>query len=418
MTVSNTFLAALSSHLPITSSERGPILVVPSVEDLHSVIRLANKTKTPLEPDLGQATTRPNAVLLDLSPLNRTLSYRPEEHLITIESGIRIDQLASTLEGQDQRLALTYPGDRSLLSVLGNEQLSLQSTRYGSLRQWVVGIHAITGDGHLIHYGGEVVKNVTGYDMGKLFIGSHHRFGLITSVVLKVLPKPEMTRSFLFHFDELDHALRLSQKLNQLVSSAEMFSVFRTKSTFGWQVLLSLSGLKTVVQTESDRVHQEAQSLNTDLQELFLAPQAVQRWTHKLDWTHPEEPEALVIRVALPQKSLLDFPYRIFSDAELKNADMLIPMHTQQLWLRWVSVHVPPGETLEALKRMVESQQGFIEVMRVPAALLHLMDQYNQETNPVLSRWTTSLKQQYDPHGILMPVPQAPAIGGASPYGA
>ncbi len=403
MTQHQRFLSLLPSQLPpFTEDERGIQVHPQSVEDVENIVRAANTTHTPIYPDLGQPQNPAERVFIDFSGLNRVLHYRSEELLIKTETGVSMAQLMQTLDAQDQRLGLIYSPFRSLLSVLGEETVSLSGTQYGSLRQRVVGVEAITGDGHRIHYGGEVVKNVTGYDLNKLFLGSRHRYGVLTQVILKVEPKAEMARSFLFHVEAFAEALALSQKLSNSLSSIEILTLFKTKTTFGWQILVTLSGYKAVVQAESDTIHEEVSHLNADLQELYLAPKALDQWVQRLDWTHYQEPDALVVRIALPQKQLFDLPYRFLSYPWFKVADMMLPLKLNQLFLRWISVNIPQLEQLQLLQSFVREQGGFVEILRVSPSLKLDVSAFNADPQPVIRGWTERLKQQYDPRGVLV----------------
>jgi hypothetical protein len=395
------FHQQLPRHLPVTETERGDRVSVHSKDDVQAVVQVANETRTPIAPDFGQTVPAPDRMLIDVAHLNGVTSYRTEEFLITAETGMTVGQLMETLDAQDQRMAHLYSRSRRLMDLLGEETLSLSETRHGALRHWVTGIEAVTGDGQRIHYGGEVVKNVTGYDLNKLFLGSQHRYGLLTSVILKVLPKPEMSRTFLFHVEDLNQALELLVKLSRMLPNPEVLTLFRTKTTFGWQILVILSGYRDVVHTESDAVHEAISHLNTDLQELFLAPRAVDQWIQRLDWTHAEEPDALVLRVALGHKALMDFPYRFLGQSWLKTADVLMPVQANHLLLRWISVNVPQEKDLNAFKEQIEELGGFVEITRTPPHWPLDDVRFNQDPQPVIQSWTRRLKDQFDPNGVL-----------------
>ncbi len=374
-------------------------IAVQSHDDVVQTVQLANQTQTPVS--LSPYPANLGAVLLDFQKLNQVIRHRPEEFLITVETGITLEKLAQRLEPFNQRFPFVYNPSRTMLQVLAEETPSLAGTRYGRLKQFVTGIHAVTGDGEPIHYGGEVVKNVTGYDMCKLFVGSQHRFGLLTQVTLKLDPVPEASRAFLFHIEDLQPAMELLHKLKRLLPHPEMLALFRTKKTFGWQILLTLSGYKQSVQIESDRVHDATSHLNSDLQELFLAPKALEQWVQRLDWLSPEEPHALVIQVMLPEKVWMDFPYRFMGLPWMKSADVLMPLNTQQLMLRWISVNIPSDYDLLFFKAQVEAMGGFARIRRAPIPSPVDAVAFNRQPNPVLRRWESRLRQAYNPNGIL-----------------
>ena len=116
--------------------------------------------------------------------------------VVTAQAGVRLDDLAKTLATAGQRLALD---PRSTGTVGGGTVGGLIATgaagplryRYGTPRDLLIGITVIRADGVITKSGGKVVKNVAGYDLGKLFAGSHGTLGLITQATFRLHPKPD-----------------------------------------------------------------------------------------------------------------------------------------------------------------------------------------------------------------------------------
>ena len=395
------FLNHLPADVSYVQQEDGLILQPADRAGLIATIQLAHALKIPLLPVLSGESTLSDAVRLDCSRLDRLIHHRPEEFLITVESGMTFGRLAEHLESRRQRLGQLHAKNRTLLSVLAEETLSLSVTRHGPLRHNVVGIEAVTGDGQPVHFGGEVVKNVTGYDLGKLWIGSRHQFGIISRVTLKLEPWPERSDAFLFHLETLNEALEMTRQLLRLLPNPEVLTLFRTKNTFGWQILVVISGYREMVQQAGEQLHAQVSQLNADTQELYLAPKAQEQWIQKLDWLHPEEPEALVVRIALTDKTLLDLPHRFLDRDWLKSADLLMPQSCQQMQLRWIAVNMPTEAELLAFQAEIQDLGGFLEIIRVPLAGQWKPARFNQPSQRVLQTWQARLKHQYDPNGIL-----------------
>lgn len=235
------------------------------ISELQDIIRLCNLKRCRLD--------------IDLSPLNRIIKHRTEEFLVTVETGITFGALQQQLK--NQRFPLTYHPDRTLANILAENPSSL--THNKPLPHWVVGIEAITGDGEYIHYGGEVVKNVTGYDMAKLFIGSGNRFGVPVSVTLKLVTQPEASHTFLFHTPSLEEAMQVAKLLGQSLHTIEMLVVFRTNTTFGWHLLLVLTGYSELVLMDKEAVLTLICGLDPQLQDLNASDKVLNQWIQKLD---------------------------------------------------------------------------------------------------------------------------------------
>lgn len=128
-----------------------------------------------------------------LRPLNRVIDYPARDMTITVETGITLGELASTLARENQWLPIDVPrpeeatlGGALAVNVSGSRRLS-----YGTLRDYVIGIRFIADDGREVQAGGRVVKNVAGYDLMKLHIGALGTLGIVTQVTLKIRPRPE-----------------------------------------------------------------------------------------------------------------------------------------------------------------------------------------------------------------------------------
>lgn len=131
--------------------------------------------------------------LLDISPHRGIVTYDPTELVITVRAGTRLSTLQAELDAQGQMLAFEPPHFSDRATVGGMLASGLSGPRRpwtGSARDFVLGTRVITGQGKLLRFGGEVMKNVAGYDLSRLLVGSYGTLGIITEASMKVLPKP------------------------------------------------------------------------------------------------------------------------------------------------------------------------------------------------------------------------------------
>ncbi|MEP6759059.1 MAG: FAD-binding protein [Actinomycetota bacterium] len=129
------------------------------------------------------------------SGLDRAIAYDPAEMLCVVESGMRIYDLNRLLADGGQEWPVDAPGDATVGGVIAADIALPRQLRVGTLRDTVVEIEVVTGDGRRVRSGARTVKNVTGFDLHRLFTGSLGTLGVITQVALKVRPLPQSART-------------------------------------------------------------------------------------------------------------------------------------------------------------------------------------------------------------------------------
>ena len=134
--------------------------------------------------------------------LDRVLEHEAGDLTCTVEAGIRLSALQATLARAGQRLSLDPPGDPTIGACLARRLSGPLSHRYGTPRDLVLGVTLVLGDGTVASAGGKVVKNVAGYDLGKLVCGSEGRLGLIARVALRLHPLPAASATLVVETDD------------------------------------------------------------------------------------------------------------------------------------------------------------------------------------------------------------------------
>jgi glycolate oxidase FAD binding subunit len=136
---------------------------------------------------------------LDTRSHRGIVAYDPTELVITARAGTPLSELNAVLDDANQMLPCEPPLFNGGGTIGGAVASGLSGPRRpwaGSMRDFVLGCRVITGDGDHLRFGGQVMKNVAGYDMSRLLTGSFGSLGVLTEVSLKVLPKPRERRSF------------------------------------------------------------------------------------------------------------------------------------------------------------------------------------------------------------------------------
>lgn len=186
-----------------------------SVDELSGVMREASAQGWTVVPrgggsklGLGHAP-RSADLLLDLSGLNGLVEYNPADLTVTVRAGTRLAALQAELAAHDQMLALDPPfaGQATIGGILAVNDSGPRRLGYGTARDLVIGTRVVGADGRVTRAGGRVVKNVTGYDLNKLYVGSLGTLAVLAEVSFKLHPLPRLTRTVWASFPDADGAM-------------------------------------------------------------------------------------------------------------------------------------------------------------------------------------------------------------------
>lgn len=193
------------------------VWVVPSnVEEVAAVIRVANERNLNIvtaggftHQSMGNVPTAVD-ILLRTDRLNRVLHFDPGDLTIGVEAGCKVGDLSEQVAAESLLLPMDIANPRlaTVGGALATGAAGPLKHSYGGTREYCIGVSFVTGDGRIAKAGGRVVKNVAGYDLMKLMIGSQGTLGVITSANFKLFPAPKQTRTFVAEFESADGAVQ------------------------------------------------------------------------------------------------------------------------------------------------------------------------------------------------------------------
>jgi glycolate oxidase FAD binding subunit len=156
-----------------------------------------------------------NGTLLSVQRLCDVIDYPARDMTITVGAGMRIGDLSSILAEENQQLPIDICheqratiGGAIACNVSGPRRFGL-----GIFRDYLIGMSAVDSEGRVFHAGGRVVKNVAGYDLCKLMIGSRGTLGILTEVTLKLKPRPEQFEAVWVNCDSFESVDRLAERM-------------------------------------------------------------------------------------------------------------------------------------------------------------------------------------------------------------
>lgn len=191
------------------------VVVVPGdTGEVVQIINIANQFKTPIYPR-GSGTnlsggTIPihGGIVVSMQGMNRILEIDADNLVAVVQPGVIIQDLNNAVAP----FGLIYPPDPGTVATatMGGSVSEcsggLRGLKYGVTKHYVMGIEVVLADGTVARYGGKTVKNVTAYDMVKLFTGAEGTLGIITEITVKIIPAPEAKKAMLAIFSNLSDA--------------------------------------------------------------------------------------------------------------------------------------------------------------------------------------------------------------------
>ncbi|SDP58793.1 FAD-binding oxidoreductase [Desulforhopalus singaporensis] len=208
--ITHSYDATQQKHLPDV------VVYAASVNEVAQVVQLANEVEMPVLPRgagsgfTGGSLPVYGGIVLVLSRMDRILDIDTENLTAEVEPGV----VTATLQREVERLGLFYPPDpasKEFCTLGGNVAECAGGPRcvkYGVTRDYILGLEVVTPTGDIITTGGKTLKNVAGYDLTRLFVGSEGTLGIVTKIIVKLLPKPAAKKTMLVLFKTIDGAAR------------------------------------------------------------------------------------------------------------------------------------------------------------------------------------------------------------------
>src|ERR1041384_4434443 len=202
----------------------GSVVMVATTGQISAVLRLANQGPTPIVTRgsgtglSGGSFPSPGCIVLCTVKMNRILEVDRANLTMLVEPGATTVQVADAATA----VGLFYPpdpGSMKISTIGGNvaeNSGGLRGLKYGITRNYVMGLEVVLPDGEVMFTGNKCVKDVAGYSIKDLFIGSEGTLGVITKVLLRLIPKPQAKKTMVATYAAMDHA---AQTVSDIIAS-------------------------------------------------------------------------------------------------------------------------------------------------------------------------------------------------------
>ena len=332
-------------------------------------------------------------VVISTERLARIIDHDHANLTVSAESGVVLARLQGELANEHQfaPLEASFPDCATIGGIIAANLNGPRRSHYGSVRDLVIGIRVVLIGGEKIKAGGKVVKNVAGYDMCKLFVGSLGTLGIISEATVRLAPLPESS-AMLVVSGSFDDARQFVNELGRtrLLPAAVILRLDGNH----WLLAVRLEGFAETVARSQREVRDIADSLGVKIQVLTIDEQGA-FWRFIEDF--PLQPETLVFRVTLPRAEL--FP-SVQTFSRWENVTVVADAIAGTAWLAAAPTRKALQRFLE-LAAMARDRRGHAIIFSAPAELKRGVEVWG-ESPPTLSLMR-GLKHQFDPKELLNP---------------
>ncbi len=435
-TTINKIIAELETHLPynqiVNNHEKEQITIdgiVPSIviyPTNHSQIKLiftiAKKNNLGIIPFGGQ--TKINLgnipkkfdIALSTKNLNSIINHQQFDLTTTVEAGITLLKLQKFLAKFGQYLPINSPNPEkaTIGGILSTYPLGLNTSNIGLPRDWLLGIKVALTSGEIIKGGGQVVKNVTGYDMPKLFSGALGTLGIILEATFKLTPIKTNPEYLLYSYDSIEKTLEIIEQFKNLDFAPDTVSVFNscllnssTKNSStqksNYSIFCKIAGLKNTNKRKIEQLknilNQHGNLINLENTELSFIEQNL------INYTWNTKQELIILKINFPitnLKKLINYSL-IFEKNNINNQMILDPLSG----IMYLSLEFKQNKTnknllyqlLNEFRKGILNIGGFSVIQSCDIAIKRKFDVWERSQNN--SFLMEAIKRKFDPNGIL-----------------
>jgi glycolate oxidase FAD binding subunit len=395
--------------VPATATELARLLAANSSGPRHPVFPVGGRTAM----GFGFGVD-PASLELTTSRLDRVIDYPARDMTVTVEAGCRVSELQNQLKPEGQRLPVDVPlAHRATLGgAIASDAAGPRRFGLGTLRDYVIGIRCVTVDGRSFKAGGRVVKNVAGYDLCKLMVGSGGTLAVVTEVTLKLKPLPEASA---IGFACFDRGETVQDLLGDLATSrARPVAIELLGPKAGRQVAaesrqdlpcgpllvgIGLEGSATEVQWQVEVIDREMRQAGAGAVAWARDAQTAKIWATLTDYQVGVE-SPVTIRAALRPSRTVEFVVAAI------DAGVAVQAHAGS---GVVHGHLP-DDTLDAataesviapLRELAAEGGGQVIVERCEVSWVERLEMWG----PRRDDWSLmeAVKREFDPGGLLSP---------------
>jgi glycolate oxidase FAD binding subunit len=394
------------------------------IDETAAVLRFSSERGLAVTPrgggtmlDLGSPPERLDLVL-DLGHLDRIVEHQPQDLTVTVEAGVLLGDLQSALGRHAQMLAIDPPcAERATVGgVLATNGHGPRRQRYGTARDLLIGSRVLLSDGTPVRAGGKVVKNVAGYDLNKLWIGSAGTLAVIVEATFKLTPVPAEIGMLVAAFGSLDeaHAAALEVARGRLqpltldlisppVAGRLTHESRAERSDDTWLLAAELGGDHPTVERATRELTSMAMAGGSTGVTALEAPARERLMQRLRDFGRSaEDPASWILRMTVLPSETAEAIRAVQSEAGDPQPSIIARAGSGVVYIYWDEVEDGRGVTMvRRVRELIAHLDGSAVVERAPARVKSNLDIWGLQ-GPDLDLMQR-VKAAYDPAGVLSP---------------
>ncbi len=390
--------AALDERFLSHCTRAPEVAVAPSsVDEVSAVVKWAGREGLGVLPLGSGAWTAPVRddqpwVALSTASLTGISEYEAADLTVTAGVGTKVGEIASRLASNAQWLPFDPPDfhARSLGGSIGSGASGTLATGYGSMRNHVLGITVVTGDGRVLRLGGRVVKNVAGFDLVRPMVGSHGGLAIMTSATVRAFPIPEADLHLVKRAASLSDLVPLARAVCTAPVLPVSIALLRDGADGSPALMCRLHGAPDTVDADALTIatHAKTDFVREEYAGTDAVHDAIGRSAYVLEASVPPA------RLDVAEASL----------TSIQPGPVLIDVYRAQLW---IGVDHADASALKTWMRSVEELGGSARLLRWGAgAVAHVADDVRasgSRPTEALRQLTERVYSTFDPEGVLWP---------------
>ena len=410
VTEAETYWQEKIKQVVVDSTDSAYLVFPPTVEKLAEIVKWAHQEKCRLIPcgngsklDWG-GLSQDIQLIVSTKKCARLIEHAVGDLTVTVEAGIKLTDLQAQLQATNQFLPIdpAFGEQATIGGILATADTGSWRERYGGIRDMVLGISFIRGDGEVAKAGGRVVKNVAGYDLMKLYTGSYGTLGIITQVTLRTYPLPEASKTIVLtgNYTAVAQAMQTLRNSGLTPTAADLVSA----SVVDKLGIAKNPALIIRFQTISQSIAQQISQLESIAQQLNLQVSHYQDIDETNLWQRLSE----IIRFPSSETAIIG-KMGVIPTAAVNLLQQLATITANQ---ELVMIHAGSGighlqfnnedsAVVDQARSTCNNHGGFLTILTAPKSIKQKLDIWGYTGNalPIMQ----AVKQKFDPHNIFSP---------------